>query len=230
MYNLSRYYENTRSSFLENCGLQPYVIFMNLTIFYYLVSELNNTTRSLSDNYIDSEEDVLYQKDASFSAELEVGLVPSRDSENLTSTNVEESEVITTTPSFRYFQTQNVNYQSIEDSNSDISSADNHIDSNTISNVNKKQGTPLYSPLKEHRDKGLVPDLLLSPDVDDSAEKRNNHQHYIRLYKEIEGTDGLVAEEVSTKDLEDQSKNQDDNESTLITTTLGPSLEQKVKN
>lgn len=240
----------------------------------FIFSELNTTAKSISENYIDSEEDVLYQKDASFSAELDVAMVPAKESASTTLNNKEErfslDDIITTTPSFKYFQTQAVNYKEDNSNNmeedeqeevSNVSERSNkNFDSNTIpyyhefpsKNIQKhgNQGTPLYI-----RNEKIVEDI-------EHVSMKNNGQevHHdddqdvptlstLEVMKSNEGQTeenkfnpktegGMDNQELSSKNFDivskvendeaENKKNSDDDEKTLITTTLGPSLEQKV--
>lgn len=232
----------------------------------------------MSENYIDSEEDVLYQKDASFSAELDIALVPAKELVSTTArskdVDVTFDDVITTTPSFTYFQTQSVNYDREntndmeEDEREDVSNvserSNKNFDSNTIpyyheftsKNTQKhgNQGTPLYirngknkesvehvtdKNTRQSDDRG---DVLLSPmleitNFEIGVVERGKEN--LKLYKSVKGFDGMEESSLSSKgiintiadttsDGVENMKNEEDDR-IIVTTTLGPSLEQKVR-
>lgn len=199
-------------------------------MFSCFFPDVNSTLKTISDNYIDSEEDVLYQKDASFSAELEIALVPAKYSENETSKSKEyvttqESITITTTEKrypipydffsngfdFVHEKKQEVHVKK-EVKPKPVVKA--HFENNEHQSI---KGTPLYTrnyiDANTLNQEHITPkgpkqndddNVLLAPVVLSVMEDENriNDPYSFKLYKELEGLNSLKAEGLSSKDID----------------------------
>lgn len=201
-------------------------------------------------------------------------MVPAKESVSTTLKSKEENfsldDIITTTPSFKYFQTQAVNYNEDNTNNmeedeqeevSNVSERSNkNFDSNTIpyyhefpsKNIQKhgNQGTPLYirngknvqdiehdyvknNEQEVHHYENQDFATLSTLDVIKSNEGQTNRNRADSKFdviidnQDLSSKDFEIISKVENNEIENKKTN-DDDEKTLITTTLGPSLEQKV--